>query len=53
MTSEALTTNIASIIALVKSIMTLFGEFPLNLILASMLGGIGFTWFRKAKKAVK
>lgn len=51
--ASTLTTDVASIVALVKSIMALFAEFPLNLILASMLGGIGFTWFRKAKKAVK
>lgn len=50
---NTLTTDVTTIVALVKSIMTLFSEFPLNLILASMVGGIGFSWFKKAKRAVR
>lgn len=41
------------IIEFVKTCMTLFSEFPLNIILVASLAGVGFGIFRKAKKAAK
>ncbi|MCH5261658.1 MAG: hypothetical protein J1F42_01975 [Lachnospiraceae bacterium] len=48
---ENLTANIETVISLVKSMMGLFGEFPLNLVLVAMLGGVAFKLFRKGRKA--
>lgn len=44
---------VESAIGLVKSVMGLFGEYPLNLILIFSLAGVAFGLFRKAKKAAK
>lgn len=46
-----LTTDLASMIDVVKSCMGLLTEFPLNLILVSTLAGVGFGIFGKAKAA--
>lgn len=48
---ESLTTNAGSVIELVKTAMTLFTEFPLNVMLVASLVGVGFGIFRKARKA--
>ena len=44
---------LTQIIALVKSVMSLFGEYPLNVILLMSLAGGAFALFRRAKKAAK
>lgn len=48
---ETLTTNTSTVLEIVKSMMTLFGEFPLNLILVASLGGVAFKLFRKGRRA--
>lgn len=50
-TMESLTTNAGTLIDLVKTAMGLFGEYPLNLILAGSLVGLAFGIFRKAKRS--
>ena len=51
--TSTLLTDVTSIVDVVKAVMSLFSEFPLNIIIASMIGGIGFQWFTKAKHAAK
>ena len=48
---ESLVTDTTSVLTLVKSCMTLFGEFPLNLILVGSLAGVAFMIFRRARGA--
>lgn len=48
---ENLTANTSTVLELIKSMMSLFGEFPLNLILVASLGGVAFKLFRKGRKA--
>lgn len=48
---ETLTANTSTVLELIKSMMSLFGEFPLNLILVASLGGVAFKLFRKGRKA--
>lgn len=48
---ESLTSNVETVLSVMKSMMSLFGEFPLNLILTAMLGGVAFKLFRKGRKA--
>lgn len=50
---ESLTANTSTVLELVKSVMSLFGEFPLNIILVFSLAGVAFALFRKAKRAAK
>lgn len=42
---------VTELINLVKSVMGLFSEFPLNVILIGSLCGLAFGLFRKAKRA--
>lgn len=52
--SAAIDTGVVSeVVALVKSCMSLFSEFPLNVMLISSLCGVGFMLFRNAKKSTK
>lgn len=47
-------TNVVSeLIALCKTCMGMFSEFPMNVYLIAGLVGIGFAIFRKAKKSAK
>ena len=48
---ESLTTNTSTVLELMKAMMGLFGEFPLNLILVASLGGVAFKLFRKGRRA--
>lgn len=48
---ENLTENMTTALALIKSVMSLFGEFPLNLILVFSLGGVAFKLFKRARRA--
>ncbi|MBQ2936880.1 MAG: hypothetical protein IJD96_11660 [Lachnospiraceae bacterium] len=48
---ESLTTNAGTVIELVKQCMGIFTEFPMNILLAGSLVGVGFSIFRKAKKS--
>lgn len=41
------------LLALVKSVMGLFSEFPLNVLLIASLCFVGFGIFKSAKKAAK
>ena len=50
---ENLTANFTTWIDLIKSLMTLFGEFPLNLLLVGSLFSMGFGMFIHAKHAAK
>lgn len=50
---ETLTANFSTWIDLIKQAMSLFGEFPLNLLLVGSLFGIAFAIFRRAKGAAK
>lgn len=45
------TSAVTEIVNLLKTLMGLFGEFPLNFILIGGLAGIAFGIFRKAKAA--
>lgn len=51
--SASPTADVAGVIDIVKSTMTLFTEFPLNIMLAASIAGIGFKVFKKGKGAVK
>ena len=42
---------VTEVVNLVKTVMGLFGEYPLNVILISSLAGVAFMLFRKAKRA--
>lgn len=42
---------VTELINLVKTVMGLFSEFPLNIILIGSLCGLAFGLFRKAKRA--
>mgnify|MGYP004702472173 CR=1 FL=1 len=48
-----LVADLGTMVDAVTAVMGLFAEYPLNLIIASMVGGMAFGWFRKAKRAVK
>lgn len=48
---ENLTANTTTVLEIVKSMMGLFGEFPLNIILVASLGGVAFKLFRKGRRA--
>lgn len=45
------TSLVGEFIALVKSVMGLFGEFPLNVLLIATLSFVAFGLFRRAKRA--
>ena len=45
--------DVAGVIGIVKGVMALFTEFPLNIMLAASIAGIGFKVFKKGKGAVK
>lgn len=45
------TSLVTEFIALVKSVMSLFGEFPLNVLLIATLCFVAFGLFRCAKRA--
>ena len=47
------TADIAGVVNIVKGVMALFTEFPLNIMLAASIAGIGFKVFKKGKGAVK
>ncbi len=42
---------VTELVNLVKTVMGLFSEFPLNVILIASLCGVAFALFRKAKKS--
>ena len=44
---------VTEVLNLVKNVMGLFGEFPLNVLLIGSLAFLGFAIFRSAKKAVR
>ena len=44
---------VTQLIDLVKSVMSLFSEFPLNLLLVASLATAAFAIFRSAKKAAR
>ncbi|WP_313134323.1 hypothetical protein [Anaerocolumna sp.] len=44
---------LGEIVQLVKTVMGLFTEFPINIFLYAGLAGVGFTIFKRAKKAAK
>lgn len=48
---ESLTANTTTFLTLMKSMLSLFEVFPLNLILVACLGGVAFKLFRKGRKA--
>ena len=50
---ETLTANFTTWVDLIKTAMSLFSEFPLNLLLVGSLFGVAFGIFRKAKKSAK
>lgn len=47
------TALVNEVVNLVKTVMSLFSEFPLNVILISSLAGVGFWLFRRAKGAAR
>lgn len=50
--AEAATnTDPTGVINIVKGVMSLFGEYPLNLLLMAGLAVVGFKIFRSAKKS--
>lgn len=51
--SASPTADIAGVVDIVKGVMALFTEFPLNIMLAASVAGIGFKVFKKGKGAVK
>jgi len=58
LTTEVTTTTIDMavvdmLIELIKSLLTLFTVFPINIFLVASLIGIGFGIFRKAKKSAR
>lgn len=52
-TAQISTDTVTELVALIKSCMGLFSEFPLNVILIASLCGVAFGLFKKAKRAVK
>lgn len=44
---------VTEVLNLVKSVMSLFKEFPLNVLLIGSLSFLGFAIFRSAKRAVR
>lgn len=50
---ENLTATMTTVLEIVKTCMGLFSEFPLNIYLVGGLAGVGFSIFRKAKKAAR
>lgn len=49
--AAAPTLDTSSVLELVRSMMGLFAEFPLNILLTASVAVIGFTIFRAAKDA--
>lgn len=47
------TAIVSELVSLVKTVLGLFGEFPLNVILIGSLFGVAIGIFRSAKRAAK
>lgn len=48
-----LTTNITAIVGVVQQIIALFSVFPINILVAGMVAGVGFGFLRKTKKVAQ
>lgn len=46
-------TQATALITLAGDLLGLLAEFPLNIIVAGMIGGIAFKWVRGAKKVAR
>lgn len=45
--------DVGTVVDVVKATMSLFTEFPLNIMIAAMVGGIGLRMFGKASRVTK
>lgn len=48
---EEMATNTTALMTLITSVMGIFSEFPLNIILVASLAGVAFKIFGRAKRA--
>lgn len=48
---EGVGASVTAFVGIVKSVLGLFSEFPMNIILGASLGGLAFGWIKKGKRA--